>query len=254
MTRTLDADILTELPKGQIQIALLVALDFSGGFVRVWSGIGNLTYDGNVYAGVGHLGEIAPIQESAGVVRANGITLRLSGIPSALLSVAFSQNYQGRSAKVWLAFFDTAWVLIDCALLFAGRMDTMTIEEGPETSAIILSAESHLADLKRPRVRRYTNEDQLAAYPGDLGLMYIEAMQNAEILWGPGSGGGAMSQPPVISSGVGGGGGSVGGGWFSGGGGGDGDPGGGTTGGGQTGSGQGGEGTGGSGAGGSGVA
>lgn len=207
MTRTLDGDILTEIPKGQIQVALLAAMDFSSGYVRVWSGIGNLTFGGQVYSGVGYLGEIAPIQESGNAIRANAITLQLSGIPSALLDVALLANYQGRTVQVWLGFFDTAWALIDCALLFAGRMDTMAIDEGPETSIITLSAESHLADLKRPRVRRFTHADQQELFAGDKGFEYVEALQNAEIAWGPGAGGGSFSQsPPVISSGTGGGG------------------------------------------------
>jgi len=252
MTRTLDADILTELPKANIQVALLVALDFESGFVRVWSGIGTLSFESQTFNGVGHLGSIAPIQESGAAVRANAITLQLSGIPSSLLSVALGSHYQGRNAKIWLGFFTTAWVLLDCAILFAGRMDTMQIDEGPETSTITLTAESHLADLKRPRVRRYTNEDQQQLYPGDLGFQYVESLQNAEIAWGRGSGGGAGTQPPQVSSGTGGGGYSPGGDMppYEGGGG-EGGPG--PDGGGQQGSGQGGEGTGGAGHGGSGV-
>lgn len=206
MARTLDETILTELPKSQIQVGLLVELDFASGFVRVWNGIGNLTFDANTFTGVGYLGEIAPIAETGQAVRANGITLQLSGIPSSVLSIALAENYQGRSAKVWLGFFDTAWTLLECALLFAGRMDVMQIDEGADSSTITVTAENHLADLKRPRIRRYTNEDQLAYYPGDRGLEFIESIQNVDIVWGPGSGTGTYSQVPVISSGVGGGG------------------------------------------------
>lgn len=253
MARDLDASILSELPKGAVQVALLAALDFDTGWVRVWSGIGNLIYDGETYQGIGYLGEIAPITESGASVSATAITLNLSGIPSSLLSVAFTSQYQGRKARVWLGFFDTAWALLECVLLFAGRMDTMVIDEGPETSTITVSAESHLADLKRPRVRRYTNADQQEMYPGDRGLEFIESIQNVEVAWGPGSGGGTYSTPPVLSSGTSGGGSSPN--TYAEPGGGDGGPGSGDNDGGQgPGSGQGGEGTGGAGHGGAGVA
>lgn len=201
MTRDLNASVLAELPKSEIQVALLVSLDFVSGMVRVWSGVGTLTFEGVPFLGVGHLGNIAPISESATAVAANTITLQLSGVPSSLLALALTQQYQGRAAKVWVAFFTPAWVLLDSVLLFAGRMDTMHIDEGPETSVITVSAESQLTDLKRPRVRRYTHADQQQLYPGDMGLEYVEALQNVEIAWGPGP----SNTPPVFSSGTGGG-------------------------------------------------
>lgn len=215
MSRTLDAAVITELSKAQIQVALLAELDFASGVVRAWNGIGNLVFDGDTYTGVGYLGEIAPITESGQSVRANGITMQLSGIPSALLSLALAENYQGRSATIWLGFFSSAWALIDCVRLFAGRMDVMQIDEGAESSTIIVTAENHLADLKRARIRRYTHDDQQAFYPGDMGLEFIDSIQNVDIVWGPGSGTGTYSQIPTISSGVSGGGGSGSGGYYS---------------------------------------
>lgn len=214
MTRDLDTTIIAELPKTEIQVALLAALDFDSGWVRVWSGIGNLIFEGETFTGVGHLGTIAPIAESGTGVVANAITLQLAGIPSSLLALALTAKYQGRAAKIWVAFFGPTWTLLDAVLLFAGRMDTMQIDEGPELSTVTVSAESHLADLKRPRVRRFTHADQQELYPGDRGFEYMDALQNAEIAWGPGAGGGAFSQPPVVSSGTGGDGGTPGGGDF----------------------------------------
>lgn len=187
MARSMDAGILAELSKGAVQIALLAELEFASATVRLWSGMGDLIYGGYTYTGVGTLGEVTPIQESGKEIRSDNLTLRMSGIPSSMLSMALAEEYQGRTVRLRLAFFTSAWVVIEAVTLFVGRMDVMQIDEGAETSTISVSAESRLADLQRPRVRRYTHEDQLVLYPEDLGLEFASGMANAEIVWGPGS-------------------------------------------------------------------
>lgn len=223
MTRTIDAAAIAELTKTQVKPALLATLDFASGMLRVWSGVGPLVYDGETYLGVGTLGEISPLEESGqGMVRATNLTMRLSGIPSTYLSLALTEEYQGREVTVSLGFFtpetispvleggetfidtDVAFVDTDVAFvdggttwtyestltvipLWVGRMDVMMIDEGPETSAITVTAESELADLKRPRVRRYTHEDQQQLYPGDMGFEFVSGVMDLEIGWGTGA-------------------------------------------------------------------
>jgi hypothetical protein len=189
VARDLTAEIISELIAGAVHVALLVELETSAGTVRVWSGIGELVFNGETFLGVGHLGGIGPIQESGQEVRANAITLQLSGIPAALISTALETQYQGRQARIWLAFFTagafSAPALVeDAVLIFRGRADTMQILDGPETATITVTLESRLADLTRPRVRRYTHEDQVTRFPGDLGLEFVTEVQNREITWG----------------------------------------------------------------------
>lgn len=185
MSRTLTAAVLAEIGQKTIWPVLIADLETSGGNVRAWSGIGNLVFGGNTYLGTGNLGTIGPVKESGDEIRANAITFQLSGIPSSLLSTALGTQYQGRPAKLWLGFLDSAGALIaDPVLIFDGRMDVMDIDEGPDISTIIVTAESRLADLNRPRIRRYTNEDQEQLFSGDKGLEFVPALQNKEIIWG----------------------------------------------------------------------
>ena len=67
--------------------------------------------------------------------------------------------------------------------VLAGRMDTMSWSEG-ETATVSLTVESRLADLERPRARRYTDSDQQAEYPGDLAFQYVQSLVEKEITWG----------------------------------------------------------------------
>ena len=68
--------------------------------------------------------------------------------------------------------------------LFSGYMDQMNIEEGSDTSTIEMSVENKLIDLERARVARYTSGYQKSVYPNDLGLDFIEDLQDKQIPWG----------------------------------------------------------------------
>jgi hypothetical protein len=67
-------------------------------------------------------------------------------------------------------------------------MDQMNISEGPDTSTIELQVENKLIDLERARVARFTSSYQKSIYPQDLGLDFVESLQDKDIVWGRSSG------------------------------------------------------------------
>ena len=69
-------------------------------------------------------------------------------------------------------------------MIFDGRMDTIEIVDGGPTATITMKVENRLRDLERARVRRYTDADQQARFPGDSGLEYVLALQEIDIPWG----------------------------------------------------------------------
>ncbi|MCH8189644.1 MAG: hypothetical protein IIB66_13285 [Proteobacteria bacterium] len=183
MTRTVTAAVVTEVQKAKTRPILFVEMDFTSGFVRMWTGIGDFSWDGKTWNGVGDLLGISPVEETD-ELRSAGLVVQLSGIPSALLATALGEDYQGRSGKVWLGFLDDDYVLIDDPVLqWAGRMDVMEIDEGAETSVISVRIESNFAALKRANERRYTREDLQIDFPGDKGLDFIAALQDKQLVW-----------------------------------------------------------------------
>lgn len=164
--------------------ALLIELQFLAETVRVWSGVGPLAWQGATWLGVGTLGRVSSVEETL-ELKAAGASFQLSGVPSELLSHVMGEPIQRRLVSMWLAFFDEDWGLVpDPVLLFRGRMDTVEIHDGGPTATITLFAEVRLRDLERARVRRYTDQDQQAEYPGDLGFAFVTALQETNILWG----------------------------------------------------------------------
>ena len=59
-------------------------------------------------------------------------------------------------------------------------MDTMEVTGGAKPS-VALAYESRLVDLERAEVRRYTDADKQAEYPGDRFFEFVPALQEAEI-------------------------------------------------------------------------
>jgi hypothetical protein len=62
----------------------------------------------------------------------------------------------------------------------------MDIDEGPETSTIAMSIESRLIDLERPRIFRFSDQNQKTRYPTDKGLEFVEDLQDKQFNWGRG--------------------------------------------------------------------
>lgn len=183
--RDMTAGVVTEIAKGEVQPVIFAELEFDSGTTRYWTGYGSLSWDSKTWLGTGDLGTISEISETRSV-RAEGITLEISGIPSANIALALTENYQGRPVSIWHGFVDDAVaVLADPVLTFKGLMDGMSIRDEGETSTIQVSAENRLAELKRSRERRSTDQDQRIDYPNDRAYEFVAGLQDKDIRWGP---------------------------------------------------------------------
>lgn len=103
MSRGLDAGTVDALSAQLVRPIILFEGVFATGTVRLWSGLGDLSYAGETWQGVGTLGGVSPVQETQ-EVRANGLRVSLSGIPAELVSLALQSLRQNRAGKIWLAF------------------------------------------------------------------------------------------------------------------------------------------------------
>jgi hypothetical protein len=173
------------------RIALLAEFDFASGMARAWTGVGELAWAERVFLGTGDLIGIGAIEETI-EARSAGITMTLSAaamgdLAGFILDQALAEvnSFQGRPVRLWLALLaDDATLLAEPVPLAEMRMDTMAIADGRD-ARITLTAEGELGDLDRPRIRRFTNEDQQAEFPGDRGLEYVPGVQELNFKWGP---------------------------------------------------------------------
>ena len=181
MSRDLSVTTLDGIEDDVVYPFFAVELLFDGNnTIRMWTGQGTLALqDGTEWIGLGNLLDISAIEETAEMA-VKGATITLSGVPSDLLSLALNEPYQGRVCNIYFG------VRGDSTFnqLFSGYMDQMNISDGPETSTIELMVENRLIDLERARVARFTSGYQKSLYSDDLGLDFIEDLQDKDIVWG----------------------------------------------------------------------
>lgn len=229
MTRSASSQMLDILVENEIQPYYAIEMLFDGsgatgsgdGAVRLWTGFGDKTIDGNVYTGSGNLLNIDGIDEVADL-SAKGVTVTLSGISSAIVSAALQEPYQGRIARIYFgvnkyvvnvdeganANYAANSVTPDLVLdfiseyyssnevqlaetlstyafeLFSGLMDVMSINQSGDTATIQLTIESKLITLQKPNIRRYTSENHKLRHSTDTFFDFVSSLQDKEIAWG----------------------------------------------------------------------
>jgi hypothetical protein len=181
MARELDSNINSAIGLDVVEPFFTLDLEFdSPNEVYLWSGLGELSLDGNTYQGAGELLGISELRESSDIA-AYGAELTLSGIPTSLITDALQENYQGRKSIVKFGVISGG--VTYASTVFSGEMDQMNIQMGPDTCSITLDVESRLVDLNRPRIKRYTDADQKSRYPTDEAFGFVTRLQSESLKW-----------------------------------------------------------------------
>jgi len=180
-TRDLTSAIVNSLDDEVLQPFFAIEMLFDGSqTLRLWTGVGELDYQGNSWYGAGQMLGVEAVEETT-EISAKGATISLSGVPAEVLSLALNEPYQGRKANIYFGTFNGGTSLSE---IFSGYMDQMNIEETADTCTISLTLENKLVDLERPRVARFTSSYQKSVYSGDRGFDFVEDLQDKEIVWG----------------------------------------------------------------------
>lgn len=180
MSRVLPAAFLTALTAKNVRPAIFFEGEFTTGWLRLWSGAGDIVWGGRTWTGAGTLLSIGDIEESRDVVAA-GSTVVLTGVPTDVIAVAISQARQGAPGRIYLGLITLASsgaaLATDPVILFAGLLNVPAVESGSSRSTVTISYQNRLVDLTRARELRYTDETQRQLFPGDRAFEYVTAIQ-----------------------------------------------------------------------------
>lgn len=179
MSRIVPSEILLALSQPEVFPFYAVEFDFDTAPIRFWTGYGDRTIETNTYSGTGNLMSIGGLEEAADM-SAKSASVTLSGIPPELVSLALVEPYQNRACRILFGVVGSSAVVE----VFAGTMDTMTIEDSGETSTINIKIESKWVRLDRVNMRRYTSESQKSRHSGDTFFDWVADLQDREIVWG----------------------------------------------------------------------
>jgi hypothetical protein len=173
----------TAIASGAIQPVIFVQIGFQTVTAYMWSGVGNLTWNGQTWTGLGSLLSLTTPEEGA-TVDAKGITVVLSGLDAALLSNCLTEFQLGLPAIIYFGAFSSGAVIADPLVAWSGRTDQPVFDVGPEKVTIGINCENRLLDMNIATDRRLTHQDQQMQWPGDLGLMFVDGLQEKTLFWG----------------------------------------------------------------------
>lgn len=182
--RILSGPVLAALASGNAAIVQLVHLAFSTGAIALNSSTWNLEWSGVTYQGAAGLGSISQITDKPGEVQ--GIQLDIAGGPASNISLALDDAdiVQGTVLTLRTAIMDgTTFQVLDAPIDWVGRLDTMSIVEDGEQAAVRVTAESRAVDLLRGNAASYSDGDQRARFPGDLGFEFVVSGVDKKIVW-----------------------------------------------------------------------
>lgn len=183
--RDLTAAYKSKLTEQQIRVVVFFYADFPSGAVRIWSGLGNLSWDGYTWVGLGDLIKVDPITETKDS-RVEEIGVEVSGFSSDFFDPVQIDDFYGRTGTIWMGLIDesTGGVIDDPYVIFSGTLDYDEERFDGKTSTIKVMSTNRMADLLRPREYRYTHEHQQELHPGDMGLEFVASLQDLQINWG----------------------------------------------------------------------
>lgn len=180
--RTLTAGAISAIDGGTVALALLVEMDLTGGALYLNQSALDLVINGVTYYGTHGLGQVESCSNTGSEMPRLSFTL--SGVPSDKVSLALSENPQGRPVRVKVALFNSSTgALLDVSLRYSGILDVFTIEDGPEKATLSVNSEAGVRDLLRACNVLYSHNDQAELGEVDLFFQYINAQVEQKIVF-----------------------------------------------------------------------
>lgn len=146
------------------------------GLTHFWSGVGKMRYDSYDWIGLGLLGRISGMGETA-EVRIVETRYEMSGVASENpeISKFLDQPIRGYIAKTWFALLDENYRIIpDPIQIDETILDTATTVDAEDgTSTLVLIGESAIFNYRRPKSLAITHEQHQLDFPGSTGMSRI---------------------------------------------------------------------------------
>jgi len=187
------------LGQRRVLLAGLLRIDFPGWTLRLCDGSAALAWGSEAYTGkdarFGTIGAIEGISEEAGDTMPGLDLVLMPPSVSAAVDLAHP-SMQGAPVRVWLAAVDAeaGTIIPDPELLFAGEIDTVTLEADRGTRSVAVNVASVFERLMEPdEGARLADSFHQWVQPGELGFQNMTGT-TIDRLWGPGD------KPPAAAT------------------------------------------------------
>ncbi|AUZ95508.1 hypothetical protein [Salmonella phage PMBT28] len=170
------------MQRPHVNMVLAAEFDFQSGTTRVHTGIGEILIDGQVYTGLGSMGDVGSIKEENST-SATQLQVTLSGLEPQLISIALNEQSVNRKVRVFIATLNEDYTQVSYNLLFKGKLTGASHTFG-DTSALNFTVSNIFEEWSKGRPFRYTDESHKKRHPGDRFFRYVAQMAEHSLYWG----------------------------------------------------------------------
>ena len=162
----------------KIPVIPLVFMDLD--VPQYWALCGHaLVYDGHTWEPL----DIAMSEIKDDSTQHSGLRFSLPGATDTQLALAIAGDIEGAACTVHLAWVDPSTGTVEDAMqVWAGELDVAGWEDGPQ-AVIHFTAEHRASVAARPRVTRYTDNEQQRLSPGDTSLNVDPLTDASSLVW-----------------------------------------------------------------------
>jgi hypothetical protein len=185
MSRDLNASVIAALDDYRVQPEFLIAMSFNGTAVYLASTQYDVSYDSKTWLGNDWLYEVSGIEEDVDIAPTR-ITLKFGGLSATLTGLFLGASRAADTVSVYLAFLnvDTRAIIGVPYLAFYGYLNEVDVSEDIADPYITVEYENKLSILSRSSGIRFNHDNQQTRFPDDLGLEYVQRLQDADFRWG----------------------------------------------------------------------
>ena len=186
MTRSLTTAVKNHLATNEIKPVHLITIGF-GTPQNITDCVHDLTSSVSgssvTYTSNKFLVSYPEVSEETDISKSS-IAITLSGADQTYISIALAENIVNDAVTIYRAFLDDNNAIIDDPfLLYKGSVETYTINETEDSSALTLNVVSHWADFEKRSGRKTNSTSQQRFFSGDLGMAFSSETV-LDIKWG----------------------------------------------------------------------
>ena len=186
MTRSLSTAVKNHLATNEIKPVHLITIGF-GTPQNITDCVHDLTSSVSgssvTYSSSKFLVSYPEVSEETDISKSS-ISIALSGADQTYISIVLAENVVNDSVTIYRAFLDANNAIIaDPFLLYKGTIETYSINETEDSSALILNVVSHWADFEKKSGRKTNNTSQQRFFSTDKGMEFSSETV-LDIKWG----------------------------------------------------------------------
>lgn len=187
-----DADMALALRSREGAMALLCEIDYAAGPVRLWSGIGALTWNGQTWTGAGTLGQITSSPRTTDL-RIDEVRLSLAGVDPATAN-ELSFDIRNRVAKTWIALVGLQRRVIGQPILLDDILLDYAMDAVGDDGLVTLTlvGQAGFWTLERASETAWSQEEAILTWgrdgfgnPIETGFDMIAALRTRDTKWTP---------------------------------------------------------------------